>query len=162
MNASVRWLLEDLSKCVYDQNQPKAFDSAEPFVKHVRPRVAQFDMVALPLPLITGILEDLLRYASRTDPNAYKGWLLATADFLQVIISELGGESCTSPIVTSFPKRGRSPWEIFRDGLRTADDRHPVYAYLNRIFAEKRYVCEVDIVPLSFLARPSLQIIGVS
>jgi hypothetical protein len=142
MNASVRWLLEDLTKCIFDQNRPKAFDSAESFVKHVRPRVAQFDLVALPLPLISGIVEDLLRYASGKNPVIYKGWLLATADFLQVIISELGGESCTSPIVTSFPKIGRSPWAIFRDELGAADDRHPVYAYLNKIFAEKRYVCE--------------------
>lgn len=155
--------MNTLLKSIYDENEPEGFDSAESFAAHVRKRVAQFDLVAIPLPVISSITEDLLQYASRTDPNMFNGWLLATADFLQVLITELGGAARTSPIVTAFPKDvRRSPWVIFRDALRAANDAHPVCDYLDMIFAEKRYVRDIDVVPLSFLARPSLEIIGVS
>ena len=154
--------MNTLLKSIYDENEPEGFDSAESFAAHVRKRVAQFDLVAIPLPVISNITEDLLQYASRTDPDKFNGWLLATADFLQVLITELGGAARTSPIVTAFPKKGRSPWVIFRDALRAANDAHPVCDYLDMIFDEKRYVRDIDVVPLSFHARPSLEIIGVS
>ena len=138
-NLSMKFLMRTIPMLVWHMNKHALharFGGWRKFANAYRKRFGMFDLVSIPLPKVSGVTIDLMKFMKRKDNDKFKGWVKATAEYFKTFLRFCGGASNARAIINACGMTAsRNPWIFFLHELKAIAPKHAVVAYLQRAVA---------------------------
>ena len=133
-NLSMKFLMRTIPMLVWHMNKHALharFGGWRKFANAYRKRFGMFDLVSIPLPKVSGVTIDLMKFMKRKDNDKFEGWVKATADYFETFLRFCGGASNARAIINACGMTAsKNPWIFFLHELKAIAPKHAVVAYL--------------------------------